>query len=109
VPYQLAAKVMKQIIENGRVVRGWLGISAERYLTDVKGFTVQNVSPNSPAFEGGIQTGDIIYQIVEQPINSIVQALDIVAETKPNTTLLFKLYRQGKSIETNVLISEFSN
>jgi serine protease DegS len=109
VPYQLAAKVMQQIIENGRVVRGWLGISANQYLTDAKGILVDSVNPNSPAYIGKIQAGDIIYQIAEHPINSIVQALDIVAETRPNTVLVFKLYRQGKSIETNVTIAEFSN
>lgn len=109
VPYQLAAKVMRKIIENGRVVRGWLGISAERYLTDVKGFVVEAVAPNSPALSGGIQAGDVIYQIGEQPISSITQALDIVAETKPNTSLIFKLYRQGKSLETSVTIAEYNN
>lgn len=108
VPYQLAAKIMQQIIENGRVVRGWLGISATRYLTDAKGIVVESVSPDSPAQLGGIKKGDVIYQISDQPINSIVQALDIVAETSPNTTLVFKLYRQGKSIETNISIAEFS-
>lgn len=107
VPYQLAAKIMRQIIENGRVVRGWLGISATRYLADAKGFVVDAVSPNSPAFKAKIQAGDIIYQIGQQPINSIVQALDIVAESKPNTNLIFKLYRQEKSIETSVTIVEF--
>ncbi len=109
VPYQLAAKVMRQIIENGRVVRGWLGISATQYLTDAKGLVVDSVSPNSPAHASKLQAGDIIYQISGQPIHSIVQALDIVAETRPNTTLVFKLYRQGKSIETNVTIAEYNN
>lgn len=109
VPYQLAAKVMQQIIENGRVVRGWLGVSATRYLNDAKGFVVDEVSPNSPAQRGEIQVGDVIYQISNQPITSIVQALDIVAETNPNTALVFKLYRQGKSIETSITIAEFSN
>ena len=109
VPYQLAAKVMLQIIENGRVVRSWLGVSATRYLTDAKGFLVDSVSPNSPAQVGKIQVGDIIYQISEQPINSIEQALDIVAETKPNTALTFKLYRQGKNIETTITVVELNN
>jgi serine protease DegS len=109
VPYELAAKIMQQIIENGRVVRGWLGISATQYSTNAKGIVVEEVSPNSPAKTGNIQVGDIMYQIGEQPINSIVQALDIVAETKPNTTLIFKLYRQGKIIETNITIAEFTN
>jgi len=107
VPYQLAYKVMQQIIENGQVVRGWLGISAERYLIDAKGFVVQSVMPNSPAMVANIQPGDVIYQINEQAINSINQSLDIVAETRPNTPLLFKLYRQGKSIDVEVIIGEF--
>jgi len=98
---------MRKIIENGRVVRGWLGISAERYLADVKGFVVEAVSPNSPAFSGGILPGDIIYQIGQHPISSITQALDIVAETPPHTALIFKLYRQGKPVEASVTIAEF--
>lgn len=109
VPYTLAAKIMRQIIENGRVVRGWLGVSSTQYLDEVKGFLVDSVSPNSPAKMAEIHPGDVIYQIAGQPIHSIVQALDIVAETKPNTSLVFKLYRKGKSIEVNVTIAEFSN
>lgn len=109
VPYKLADKVMREIIENGRVIRGWLGVSAERYLTDVKGFIVQEVNPNSPAANSGIQSGDVIYQIGEEAITSITQALDIVAETKPNSLLLFKFYRQGKSLEKTVTIQEYKN
>ena len=109
VPYQLAAKIMHQIIENGRVVRGWLGISTAQYSSSSKGLIVEEVSPNSPAQAGDIRIGDIVYQINGQNITTIVQALDIVAETKPNTNLLFKLYRQGKTIETNITIVELSN
>ena len=109
IPYQLAAKIMHQIIENGRVIRGWLGVSATQYSPDAKGFVVNAVTPNSPAQLGGIQVGDIIYQIAGKSINSIVQALDIVAETKPNTDLTFELYRQGKSIKTGITIAEFKN
>lgn len=109
VPYQLAAKIMYQLIENGIVIRGWLGVSAERYLVDLKGFLVESVTLNSPAHNADIQEGDVIYQIADKPINSITQALDIIAETRPNTPLVFKLYRQGKSIETTVIIAEFKH
>lgn len=109
VPYQLAAKIMHQLIENGIVIRGWLGVSAERYLVDLKGFVVESVTPNSPAHNAKIQEGDVIYQIADKPINSITQALDIIAETRPNAPLVFKLYRQGKSIETTVIIAEFKH
>jgi len=109
VPYQLAYKVMQQIIENGKVVRGWLGITTNRYLNDAKGFVIDKITENSPAQIAGIELGDIVYQIDEQPITDIAQALDIIAETRPNTELLFKIYRKGKAIEAKVTIVELKN
>jgi len=109
VPYQLAYKVMEQIIENGKVVRGWLGITTNTYLSDAKGFIVENITDNSPAQAAGMQVGDIVYQIDNQPIVDITQALDIIAETRPNTELIFKIYRKGKAIEKNVTIVELSD
>jgi len=93
VPYQLAYKVMRQIIENGRVVRGWLGITSNQYDENANGFVISEIDPTSPAFQAGLQTGDIVYQIDGVSINSINHALDIVAETTPGKTLMFKIYR----------------
>lgn len=109
VPYQLAYKVMRQIIENGKVVRGWLGISTTNYNTELKGFIVEVVMNNSPAQAAGIKVDDVVYQIDDAPIKSVADALDIIAETQPNTELTFKIYRQGNAIETKVKITELSN
>ena len=106
VPYQLATKVMQKIIENGRVVRGWLGVSATNYLSDVKGFSVEKVTPGSPADKAGLLIGDIIFEIGDTPINDITHALDIIAETPPDTTLIFKLYRQKERLDIPVTIVE---
>ncbi len=106
VPYQLAAKVMQQIIENGRVIRGWLGVIASPYLTDVKGFIIKEIEVNSPAEKAGLQVNDVVFQINQTRINSTTQALDIVAETKPNTTLVFKIYRNKKQLDIPVTILE---
>jgi serine protease DegS len=106
VPYQLAYKVMRQIIENGKVVRGWLGIEANIYRADIGGLIINRIVKNSPAEQSGLSVGDIIYQIANEPISSINQALDIIAETPPNTDLLFKLYRKGQATEINVTILE---
>lgn len=107
VPYKLAAKVMQQIIENGRVVRGRLGITSNTYLTNVKGFVIESIEPNSPALKAGLQPDDVVVQIGKTPIQSITQALDIVAETKPNTTIMFKIYRNKKQMDIPVTIAEF--
>jgi len=109
VPYQLAYKVMRQIIENGKVIRGWLGIATNTYNTALKGFVVDDIVANSPAQSAGIQLGDVVYQIDNELITSVTAALDIIAETQPNTVLTFKVYRQGNAIEIKVKILELTN
>lgn len=109
IPYQLAFKVMEQIIENGRVIRGWLGIDTQEYSQNDKGFVINGIAPDSPAAKAGLRLGDIVYQIADVPIESTIQALDLVAETKPNTTLLFHIYRNQQSISLPVVITERAN
>ena len=109
VPYQLAYKVMRQIIENGKVIRGWLGISSRTYHKDLKGFVIEEVENNSPAQVAGIEVGDVVYQIDDKAITSVTYARDMIAETQPNTELTFKIYRQGDAIELKVKVIELSN
>jgi len=106
VPYQLANKIMQKLITNGTVIRGWLGISSDTKLLSAKGFTIKSITPNSPAQVAGLKLGDIVYKIDQTPIKSLPQALDIVAETKPNTELQFSIYRQGKPLVIKVIIGQ---
>jgi serine protease DegS len=109
VPYSLAHKVMKKIIANGRVIRGYLGVSVTSKQNAMKGFTIDAVYENSPAYDAGLQVGDIVYQINGIEITSFTQTLDIVAETKPGTTLQFKLIRKKQRLEVPVTIVEKTN
>jgi serine protease DegS len=109
VPYQLAYKVMQQIIENGKVVRGWLGISTNSYDNNLKGFILEEVAVGTPANTAGLKAGDVVYQIGNELITSVNHALDIIAETPPNTVLTFKIYRQGNTIKKQVKILELES
>ncbi|TKB47904.1 trypsin-like peptidase domain-containing protein [Thalassotalea mangrovi] len=106
IPYKLAKKVMLELISNGRVVRGWLGISSQRYNYQLKGFVIDGITTGSPAHLAGLQVDDVVYKINEQSISSINQALDIVAETRPGTTLNFAVIRDKKAIQVPVRIVE---
>jgi len=108
VPFKLANKVMRKIIEHGRVIRGWLGVDAEQLPGNNKGFFITGVSPNSPASKAGLRLGDLVYQIDGTPITSIPQALDIVAETIPGNKIVMSLYREKKSMQVSVVIEERS-
>ncbi len=109
VPYQLARKVMEKIIEHGRVTRGWLGINVGQIPRDTIGFTIGGLADDGPAFNAGLKVGDVVVQIGAEQITSISQALDIIAETTPNTELQFVIYRKGQQMLVPVIIGEFSN
>lgn len=110
VPYQLAQKVMRKIIANGRVIRGWLGIEAtSSFERNAKGIRVNNVKANGPAALAGVEANDVIYQINDMVITNIPQALDLVAETIPGTVLQFTILRNNKQVLLPIRIAEHTN
>ncbi|MCH2058014.1 MAG: trypsin-like peptidase domain-containing protein [Thalassotalea sp.] len=104
VPYQLAHRIMRKIIENGRVVRGWLGVQTRSELSNTNGFVIGAVTPGSPAQIAGLQAGDFVYQIDDNKVVGIEQALDIIAETTPGTTLNMHLFRGKEQLVLPVTI-----
>lgn len=109
VPYKLANKVMQKIISTGRVTRGWLGVSTNSAVIGKQGIVIDGIEPNSPAQKSGLQIGDTIYEIAGTPINSVTQALDIVAETVPGDSLIFNIYRKKQLLNISVVIEEKAN
>jgi len=106
IPYSLANKVMRKIIANGRVIRGFLGVSISTIQSARNGFTIGTVHDNSPAKKAGLKAMDFIYQINDIAITSFSHALEIVVETPPGTTLSFKLIRKKQKLELPVTIVE---
>lgn len=106
VPYQLAHKIMLKIIEHGRVVRGWLGVDANDSVSNLKGFVIGAVTPNSPAMKAGLQSGDVVYQIDDFRLQNAKQGLDVVAEAAPGSVLNFMISRDNQQLILPVTIVE---
>src|SRR5690554_57953 len=102
VPADDAIKSLNDIIKYGRVVRGWLGLDAERLtpiaiaalgLQNVTGLRVTNVFLNNPAHLAGIRPNDVITHINDQPIGNERQGLREVAELAPGTKVTVRILR----------------
>lgn len=102
VPADDAMKSLKDIIKYGRVVRGWLGLDAERLtpaaakalgLKNVTGLRVTNVFLNNPAHLAGIHPNDVITHINNQPIGNERQGLKEVADIPPGTQVTVQVLR----------------
>ena len=105
IPANTVKMVMKQILEFGRAIRGWLGIEiqtitpplAESFgLLDARGIIIAGVMPQGPAHHAGVLTGDIILQINGQAILDGTEALNLIAQTAPGNEVHMSGIRQGK-------------
>lgn len=90
-PVNIATEVMEQIIQHGYVTRGWLGIEAQIIhpaavppeIAD-GGVLVAGTMSNGPADNAGIQPGDIIIKINDEPVYDPEQAIRLITGTAPD-------------------------
>lgn len=115
IPYALADKIMKKLISDGRVTRGYIGIDGRDInpimarLMDVeliKGILVFGVDENSPAQKAGVQSQDLLVAIDNKKIDGRQSVLDIITELRPGTPAELQIIRQGKPLTLTVVIEE---
>ncbi len=106
VPINMARIVMDRIIKDGRVVRGFLGVSiqpvtpelAEQFkLPNQSGALVGGVQEPSPAADAGIEAGDVIVEFDGKKVSDNRQLRLMVSQTPPKTKVRLKLLRDDKS------------
>lgn len=105
VPYELAKRVMDEIITEGRVTRGQLGFIGKEILNG-PGVAVTAVAKQSPAAQAGLQPDDVILAINGVKLESAAKTLDMIAETQPGTTLELRVSRNGKVMSMEVTVAE---
>jgi len=113
VPANLARNVMEQLVKNGKVIRGYLGVSvqditstlAEHFeLKERKGALVADVVPDSPADKAGLQNGDIITKFNGKTVNDARHLKLTVATVPPGEKVKTEVLRDGdrKTIEVTI-------
>ena len=105
IPIDIVKYVFKEIINNGEVIRGYVGISAE---IDYKGLgvLVKGVIPDSPADVSGIRSYDIIKKIDGNAVTEIKSVQKIIGSLKPGQIVDMQVEREGKLININILVSK---
>ena len=110
IPTDMITDVVDQIIENGGVARGFLGIRlpqqdltpemARTFGFEGEGVLVADAIAGSPAADAGLQAGDIITAINGEPVEAIRQLRLKVAAMRPGTTVEVTFFRQGPGEQT---------
>lgn len=106
VPYDVAKRVMDEIIETGTVRRGALGFVGSPY--ENSGIIITSVTPNGPAAVAGLRQNDLLVSINGEKVTDLTKALDTIAATTPGTTLEILVNRNDQLINMTVVVGELS-
>lgn len=113
VPSNTVKVVIDQLETKGKVIRGWLGIQAQKVDSDIAktlgldstdALLVSEVVKNSPAEKAHIQSGDIILTYNHKKISSLYDLPRMVAETPINSEVVVSVLRNSKNINLKAKI-----
>ena len=115
IPVSLAKQVMEQIIRQGSVVRGWVGIEAQDItpqlaesfrLSHTRGSLIAGVLRNSPAEKAGLKPGDILLEINGNRVTDSSTMLNLIANLQPDEKATLKIARDQREINVTVIIGK---
>jgi len=105
IPINIAKNVMNQLIEHGRVIRGYLGVGIENIsksmadamgLKSTEGVLVQKVYENTPAEKAGFKRGDVIIKVNGRKTPNVNVLRNMIANIQPGTKIKITIIRKGK-------------
>ena len=114
IPSNLAAQIMHQIIRNGEVIRGWMGVEvqdltpelADSYkLPNAGGALIAGILRGGPADRAGIRPGDIVLAVDNEAIADSATLLNQIAALPPGRTISIKLLHHAKIMRIDVKIA----
>jgi serine protease Do len=116
IPSNMANHVMHELIDNGSVSRGYLGVTLQAVDQDlakafgldaVTGALIADVRKESPAEKSGIRQGDIVMSYNGTKVANVASLRNAVALMKPGTQVSLTVLRDGKQMQVPVAIAPF--
>ncbi|OUM03120.1 S1C family serine protease [Variovorax sp. JS1663] len=111
IPVSTAKQVLEDIVKEGKVTRGWIGVEPNDLSPELaetfgvkasKGVIITGVLQNGPAARAGVRPGDVITGVGEKQIGNVQELLTAVAGLKPGSSARFALQRGSDRMELDV-------
>jgi serine protease DegQ len=114
IPVSLARTVLAQIIKDGEVTRGWLGVDPQPITREIaqamslqrpEGVLIAGLQPDGPADRAGVHVRDVVVEIAGKPTPDVPKLLARIAELPPGSNAKVRLVRDGKPFEVDVAVA----
>ena len=118
IPASIATDIMRELIDHGQVIRGWIGVETQPLTEDLArsfgvsknaGVLISGVYRRGPAANADILPGDILTHMNGQKITDGRAAMNQVADFEPGTEIPVKLLRDGQAIDRIILVGQRPN
>jgi Do/DeqQ family serine protease len=115
IPVNLAKDVMSELIDQGHITRGWLGVTVSKLTDEVRksinypkgnGAVIAGMIRNGPAHIAGLRPGDIIISVDNKPTPDASDVLSITAKLKPDTAYPITIIRNNETLDFRVVIGK---
>jgi Do/DeqQ family serine protease len=115
VPVDLARQVMDDLVRDGRVIRGWIGVeprdlpadlAASLGLEKVQGVLITGVLQGGPAAVAGLRPGDVVTAVGPRLVQTTADLLKAVAALKPQSVAPLSVVRNGQRLNVDVRIGQ---
>jgi Do/DeqQ family serine protease len=121
IPVSIAQQVMQDLLKNGKVSRGWIGVEPQDLTPELaesfqlptankkglpQGVVITGVLQNGPAAKAGIRPGDVIVQVGGQPVGNVSELLTQVAGLKPGNPTQVKVWRRQGELNLTLTPTE---
>ena len=113
IPASTAKQVLEQIMQNGQVTRGWIGVGVQDMtkelsesfkLPEIRGALITEVFRGTPADKAGIKLGDILVAVEGTPVIDSSSMLNLVAALHPGKQATLKVVRAQQETEIKVMV-----
>ncbi len=120
IPTRITQQVLREILANGHVIRGWLGVEPQALTPElaaalgiparqngaINGVVVSGLVRNGPSHIAGILPGDVIVAIGDKTITAPRELIDGVAALKPGTKIKLRAFRRDKEFTVEAVVAE---
>jgi serine protease Do len=115
IPINMVKRVVDQLVDKGKVVRGWLGVALQPLSPDLaqslglegtNGAVVGSTITGSPAAQAGLEQGDVIVAFDKTPVEDYRHVQRLVAEARVGKSVQLQIIRKKQKMDLTVTIAE---